>query len=92
MAPSIKDPETERLARNLAQLTGENIATATRRVIKERLRRVGGRSRWAALLEETAEIRSSWSAMPVLDDRTPKEILGYVNRSSEAPLRYRDAP
>ncbi len=40
MAPSIKDRETERLARNLALLTGENIATATRRAIKERLRRV----------------------------------------------------
>ncbi len=85
MAPSIKDRETERLARNLAQFTGENIATATRRAIKERLRRVGGRSRWAALLEEMD--RSSWSAMPVLDDRAPEEILGYVNRSSEASLR-----
>ena len=30
MALSIKDPKTERLARNLAQLTGESITTATR--------------------------------------------------------------
>jgi antitoxin VapB len=74
---SIKDPETERLARNLAQLTGESITTATRRAIEERLRRVGGRSRRAALLEEMAEIRRRWSAMPVLDERTPGEILGY---------------
>ena len=36
MALSIKDPETERLARNLAQLTGENITTATKRAIEER--------------------------------------------------------
>lgn len=41
MALSIKDPETERLARDLARLTGENITTATRRAIEERLRRVG---------------------------------------------------
>jgi len=40
MALSIKDPETERLARDLARLTGENITTATRRAIEERLRRV----------------------------------------------------
>ena len=77
MALSIKDPETERLARSLAQLTGENITTATKRAIEERLHRVGGRSRRAALLEDMAEIRQRWSAMPVLDERTPEEILEY---------------
>ena len=87
MALSIKDLETERLARNLAEVTGESITTATRRAIEERLRRVGGQSRRAALLEEMAEIRRRWSTMPVLDDRTPDEIPGYVNRSSESPLR-----
>ncbi|WP_395713416.1 type II toxin-antitoxin system VapB family antitoxin [Reyranella sp.] len=77
MALSIKDPETERLARALAKLTGENITTATKRAIKERLRRVGGQGRKAALLEDMAEIRRRWSAMRVLDDRTPEEIVGY---------------
>jgi antitoxin VapB len=69
MALSIKDPETERLARSLA--------TATKRAIEERLRRIGGQSQKAALLEDMAEIRQRWSAMPVLDDRTPEEIVGY---------------
>lgn len=77
MALSIKDPETERLARNLAQLTGETITTATKRAIEERLRRLGGHSRKAALLEDLADIRRRWSAMPVLDHRTPEDILGY---------------
>jgi antitoxin VapB len=77
MALSIKDPETERLARNLAQLTGENITTATKRAIEERLRRLGSHSRKAALLEDLADIRRRWSALPVLDDRTPEDILGY---------------
>ena len=77
MALSIKDPKTERLARNLAQLTGESITTATRRAIEERLRRVGGQSRRAALLEEMAEIRRRGSEMPVVDDRTPDESLAY---------------
>ena len=77
MALSIKDPKTERLARNLAQLTGESITTATRRAIEERLRRVGGQSRRAALLEEMAEIRRRWSEMPVADERSADEILGY---------------
>ncbi len=77
MALSIKDPETERLAKKLAQLTGESITTATKRAIEERLRRVGGQSRKAAVLEDMAAIRRRWSEMPVVDDRTPDEILGY---------------
>jgi antitoxin VapB len=77
MALSIKDPETERLAKNLAQLTGETITTATKRAIEERLRRVGSQSRKAAVLEDMAAIRRRWSEMPVEDDRTPDEILGY---------------
>jgi antitoxin VapB len=77
MALSIKDPETERLARTLSQLTGENITTATRRAIEERIRRLGGQSRRGALLEDLAEIRRRWREMRVADDRSADEILGY---------------
>jgi antitoxin VapB len=77
MALSIKDPETEQLARDLAKLTGEDITTANKRAIEERLRRVGGHSRKATLMEDLAEIRQRWAAMPILDDRTPEDILGY---------------
>lgn len=76
MALSIKDPDTERLAKSLAQLTGESITTATRRAIEERLRRVGGHARKATLLADLAEIRQRWMAMPVLDERTAEDILG----------------
>ena len=77
MALSIKDPETEQLARSLAQLTGENITTATKRAIEERLRRLGSQTRKDALLDDMAEIRRRWSEMQVIDDRTPEQILGY---------------
>jgi len=77
MALSIKDAETERLARTLARLTGENITTATRRALEERIRRLGGRSRRAALLEDMAEIRRRWREMRVVDGRSPDEIVGY---------------
>jgi antitoxin VapB len=77
MALSIKDPETERLAKNLAQLTGESITTATKRAIEERLRRVSGHARKATLLTDLFEIRQRWAAMPVLDDRTAEDILDY---------------
>jgi len=77
MALSIKDPETERLARTLSELTGENITAATRRAIEERLRRLGSQSRRSALLQDMAEIRRRWSEMRVVDDRPADEILGY---------------
>lgn len=77
MALSIKDPETEQLARSLAQLTGENITTATKRAIEERLRRLGGQTHKDTLLQDMAEIRRRWTEMRVLNDRTPEEILGY---------------
>ena len=48
MALSIKDRETERLARALAERTGESLTLATRRALEERLRRVGGDARRAA--------------------------------------------
>lgn len=79
MPLSIKDPQTEQLARELARVTGETITEATKRALEERLRRVGGvrGNRRAALLAEMAEIRQRWRAMPVLDSRTAEEILGY---------------
>lgn len=79
MALSIKDPETERLARTLAEQTGESITVATRRALEERLRRVGSAARRAALLEDLAASRRRWSALPILDARTADDILGYDN-------------
>jgi antitoxin VapB len=77
MALSIKDPETERLARMLAERTGETITTATRRALEERLRRTGSSARKAALLEDLEAIQRRWNALPVLDNRTPDAIVGY---------------
>lgn len=77
MALSIKDSQTEQLARALAQRTGESITTATRRALEERLRRVGGFQRKANLLEDLAASRRRWSALPVLDDRSADEIMDY---------------
>jgi antitoxin VapB len=77
MALSIKDPETEQLARTLAARTGETITIATRRALEERLRRIGSDARKAALLEDLAASRRRWSALPVLDKRSADEIIGY---------------
>ena len=77
MALNIEDPDAERLARSLAHLTGESITTAIKRAIEERLQRLRGQPRKAALLEDMAAIRRRWSELPIVDDRTPEEILGY---------------
>ncbi|MGO4623806.1 type II toxin-antitoxin system VapB family antitoxin [Ensifer sp. 2YAB10] len=77
MALSIKDHDTEQLARTLAERTGESITLATKRALEERLRRLGSNMRKAALLEDLEAIQRRWNARPVLDNRTADEILGY---------------
>jgi antitoxin VapB len=77
MALSIKDRETERLARALAERTGETITIATRRALEERLQRTGLETRKAALLEDMAASRRRWSQLAVIDRRSDDEIVGY---------------
>jgi antitoxin VapB len=77
MALSIKDPETEKLARALAQRTGETITVATRRAIEERLKRTGSQARKAALLEDMEAMQRRLNALPILDPRSPDDIIGY---------------
>ncbi|MEZ4416147.1 MAG: type II toxin-antitoxin system VapB family antitoxin [Gemmatimonadota bacterium] len=79
MALSIKDPETDRLARELAQRTGESLTEAIRRALEERLQRV---SRYAQppLRDELRMVRERVAELPVRDRRTPEEILGYDDR------------
>jgi antitoxin VapB len=77
MPLSIKDPNTERLARDLARRTGENITTATRKALEERLRRVSDVTQKGVLLDDLAAIRHRCAALPILDRRSPDDIIGY---------------
>lgn len=77
MALSIKDLETERLAKALAEKTGETITMATRRALEERLRRLANAGNRDVLLEELAASRRRWAKLRVLDNRSADEILGY---------------
>ncbi|MDG4676237.1 type II toxin-antitoxin system VapB family antitoxin [Shinella sp. 838] len=76
-AVSIKDPETEKLARALAARTGETITIATRRALEERLKRTGLQAKKAALIEDMEAMQRRLSALPVLDHRSPDDIIGY---------------
>ncbi len=78
MALSLKDPETDRLARQVANLTGETLTQAVRTSLAERLARERlKQGRRASLADELEEIVQHFASLPVLDDRTPDEILGY---------------
>jgi antitoxin VapB len=77
MPLSIKDHETERLARDLAQRTGETITIATKKALEERLRRIGAGREKALLMEDLAAIRMRCAELKVIDTRTPDEIIGY---------------
>ncbi|HEV7253257.1 MAG TPA: type II toxin-antitoxin system VapB family antitoxin [Mesorhizobium sp.] len=78
MALSLKDPETDRLARDVARLTGESLTEAVRVALEERLKRERlKRGKNPDLTARLDEIVRRFSALPVLDPRTPEEILGY---------------
>lgn len=78
MALSLKDPDTDRLARQVARLTGESLTEAVRTSLAERLRREQAkRGRPAGLADELEAIVRRGDALPILDDRSAAEILGY---------------
>jgi antitoxin VapB len=77
VALSIKSPEADRLARELAATTGETLTDAVIQALRERLRREKGRARGPAVADELRAIRKRCSGLPVLDERAPDEILGY---------------
>ena len=78
MALSLKDQETDSLARQVASLTGETLTEAVRGALRLRLRDEQlkrGERPW-----DDAKINAAikrYHALPVLDARTPDEILGY---------------
>ena len=77
MALNIRNAETERLAAELARETGETKTAAVTRALRDRLTRVRRERSQRPLAEELDEIARHCAALPVLDDRSPDEILGY---------------
>ena len=78
MALSLKDPETDALARQVASLTGETLTEAVRTSLRQRLRHERLRRGKAPDLEaEIDAIVRRVALLPVLDDRSADEILGY---------------
>lgn len=81
MALSIKNEEADRLARELAELTGESLTEAIVVALRERLankrRRPGVEQRLRRLV---AEVR----AYPVKSEDEPDQLIGYDQRGLPA--------
>jgi antitoxin VapB len=74
MAIEIHDPEAERLARELADLTGEPVDAAVLNALRERLDLLRSDRNVVADLNRLA---ADVATYPVLDARTPEQIIGF---------------
>lgn len=77
MALSIKNDETERLARQVARETGESLTEAIQKALQERWERLKGRRRQPVLASQIEDLLRRVDAMPTRDSRPDDEILGY---------------
>ena len=85
MALTIESPEAERLARELAERTGESVAEAVTTALRAELARKSPptgeapvtpqRKRSASEILHESALRIA--RMPVLDTRSAEEIIGY---------------
>jgi antitoxin VapB len=78
MAISLKSPEADRLARQLTDVTGETITDAIVNSMRERLVRENRkREDKELLIADIMAIAEHCASLPVLDNRTEDEIMGW---------------
>lgn len=78
MALSIKSPEVERKVRKLAAATGESITAAISMAVDEQLKREERkRESKQFLIDDLMAIADHCASLPVLDDRSEDEIMGW---------------
>lgn len=77
MALNIKDPATDRVVRELAEVTGESITVAVSRAARERLERIQGRLSPEQKRAAIRRIQARVSARGIDRRLSEDEILGY---------------
>ena len=75
MGMNIKSDDTHRRAKDLARIAGETIAEAVDRAVTERLERLRKRRNRKGLAERLLKLGDQCSRLPLLDNRTPNEML-----------------
>jgi antitoxin VapB len=82
LAPSIKNAEAERLAKELARVTGTTVTASVIDAFEQALRRARGRKAAPSVREAILEVSERCAALPDLDARSAEEILGYDERGA----------
>ena len=77
MALNIRNPEAEQLATELARITGETKTAAVAKALRDRLGRVRRDRDTRSLADRLVAIGRECAALPILDNRSADEILGY---------------
>ncbi len=77
MALSIKNDTTERLARLVADETGESITQAIQTSLAERWEKLTRHRRERMVGREIEELLRRVDALPTLDTRSSEEIINY---------------
>ena len=79
MSILIKDNETDKLVRELAERTGETITETVRKAVWERLQRVPlNEDEIAARKRKLAEVRAYYDSLPKINEHlTDDELIGY---------------
>lgn len=77
MALNIRNAETERLAGELARLTGQTKTEAVTEALRNHLERCRREQSGRTLASELSEIGRRCAKLPVRDRRPADEILGY---------------
>ncbi|WP_428489175.1 type II toxin-antitoxin system VapB family antitoxin [Rhodopila sp.] len=74
----MKDKETDRLAREIAALTGESLTDTIRKALRERLARERlRRGQPTDLAAQLEALGKQCAALPDYDTRSADEIVGY---------------
>ncbi|MEM6533279.1 MAG: type II toxin-antitoxin system VapB family antitoxin [Myxococcota bacterium] len=77
MALSIKDQEADRLARLVAELTGESLTEAVTVALRERVERLRDSSRDPWRADAMRQLRLRAASLTVIDERSADEVIGY---------------
>lgn len=77
MALNIKNAMAERLARELADETGESLTDAVISALQSRLGAIRRVRETGPIAADVAEIQAFVKAQPERDSRTTEQILGY---------------
>ena len=80
MALNIRNVKTEKLAATVSEITGETKTEAVTIALQERLMRLQRQNKSRRLGDELNEIALHCAALPVYDERSAEEIIGYDER------------